>query len=348
MSRSSRRPTLADVAREAGVSVMTVSNVVNKRDDLVRQQTQRRVLDAVGKLGYRPQIHARSLRLSRSWCIGLLIATQGADSLATPWTSRMVAGLSNVLSQSGFGLLLDIRSMESIDESVLLKLSNTDGIVAIISGDDELRRLTWAKLGALKQPIVALQETLDIGTDRDFSLVRQNEFESAFLLAEHVLRQGASDLRFLEPKYFRPNFAQRSKGIAAAVSQTVGASVRVVQCSDETFRSVEEAVGNDIKLNGPPDAYLASNESMALATLSTLEAAGYSVPADIKLTGFNAFDLWFFAKRKITTISFPAIEIGARAGKLMIDRLVGKSFSEKLTVFSGEFLQGDTTQVEDP
>src|SRR5579872_3120348 len=100
MKRYKAKPTLADVARKAGVSVMTVSNVVNGHAHLVRDKTQKRVTNAIQALGYRPHIHARALRLSRSWTIGMMITARMSDFPAAPWLSKVLAGLSNRLSEN--------------------------------------------------------------------------------------------------------------------------------------------------------------------------------------------------------------------------------------------------------
>ena len=338
----SRRPTLLDVAREAKVSVMTASNVVNNRSP-VRLETQRRVRKAIQRLGYRPQSQARGLRLARSWAIGMQIVMKKPDFLASPWMGRMVAGLSNTLNQGGYGLLLHSQSADALDESVLLKLANTDGLITILSGPDEERMAILKRLLALKQPVIALQETLVPRPGADFAVVRQDDFEGAAKLAAHLLDQGSRRLVFLAPDFSWPNMVERTRGLELTVTRTRGASLRVVMCKDENYESVESTIVRELTDHGLPDAFVAGNEPIALAVLDVVERNGYSVPKDVMLTGFNAFDLWFFARKRITTIDFPAYEIGVRAGETMLGRLQTGRFSRRVDVFPHRFIQGVTT-----
>jgi LacI family transcriptional regulator len=337
------KPTLSDVAKEAGVSIMTVSNVVNGRVELVRAETRQRVLETVHKLGYRPHSHARGLRLSRSSVIGMLVVMRQSDFLAAPWMSRMVAGLSNALNEQGYGLLLHSQSPDALDESVLLKWAHSDGLIAILSGPDREREDIWKKLVRMNQPVIALQETIVPRSGEDLAIVRQDDFDGAEKIATHLLARGARRLVFLEPDFSWPNMAERISAISAQVRKTRGASLKVVKCRDESYASVEASVLAELEASGLPDAFLAANEPIALAALDTIEGKGYRVPEDTMLTGFNAFDLWFFARKRITTISFPAYEIGVRAGQTMLARLRSGRFPRKVEVFPAEFVQGDTT-----
>ena len=92
-----------------------------------------------------------------------------------------------------------------------------------------------------------------------------------------------------------------------------------------------------------PAPSLEPTNSIALATLNVLEFGGYSVPGDVSLAGFNASELWFFAKRKITTIGFLPYEIGIQAAQSMLDRLESGNFSTRLKVLPAELIVGDTT-----
>lgn len=322
---------------------MTVSNVVNNRVDLVRGDTQKRVSNAINKLGYRPQSQARGLRLSRFWAIGMQIVMRKTDFLAGSWMSRIVAGLSNTLNEQSYGLLLHSQSSEALEESVLLKAANTDGLIAILSGSDPERMAIYEKLVRLNQPVIALQETFVPWPGADLAILRQDDFDGGMKLAAHLLTNGASRLVFLVPDFAWPSMIERGRGLAAEVEKFGGASLRIVKCKDDNYASVEATVNRELKGTGLPDAFIAANEPIALAALDTIERNGYSIPEDVMLTGFNAFDLWFYAKKRITTIDFPAYAIGVRAGKTMLERLRSGRFPKTVDVFPAKFIQGVTT-----
>jgi DNA-binding LacI/PurR family transcriptional regulator len=321
---------------------MTVSNVANGRK-LVHPETEKKVRKVIQKLGYRPQSQARGLRLSRSWAIGMQIVMKKRDFLALPWMGRAVAGLSNTLNAHGYGLLLHSQSAEELSESVLLKHANTDGLIAMLSGPEGERKSILQKLNRLRQPIIALQETLIPGPNADFAIIRQDDRKGAAMLAEHLLAQGCRRIVFLTPDFSWPNMEERTRGLELTIGKQRDATLRSVMCNDDSYAAVESAVISELREHGLPDAFVAGNESIALAVLEVIERNGYRIPEDVKLTGFNAFDLWFFARKRITTIDFPAYEIGVRAGEAMLERLRMGRFQRKLDVFPGRFIQGVTT-----
>ena len=97
MKRSGSSVTLADVSKDAGVSVMTVSNVVRGKTDLVRLETRRRVEASIARLNYRPNLSARSLRLLENRSVGIVVADSDPAFLTDPFISRLVSGLSIVV-----------------------------------------------------------------------------------------------------------------------------------------------------------------------------------------------------------------------------------------------------------
>src|SRR5262245_42710231 len=106
---AARRPggvTIRDVALAAGVSAMTVSNLLNERAGTMRAETRRRIEAEIKRLGYRPHGMARSLRLAKQLSIGMIIIDEQPHYLADPFTTHIVAGLSNQLNSQGYGLLL--------------------------------------------------------------------------------------------------------------------------------------------------------------------------------------------------------------------------------------------------
>ena len=144
----SRTVTLADVSRDAGVSIMTVSNVVRGKSNLVRLETRRRVEAAIARLNYRPNLSARNLRLAHQHSVGILIADTDPAFLTDPFISRLVSGLSNYLSGRDYTLDVQGVAPERFESATILKKSGNDALCAIL----------WAERaapGALRLPSAA-------------------------------------------------------------------------------------------------------------------------------------------------------------------------------------------------
>lgn len=335
------RVSLADVAAAAHVSVMTVSNVVRGREDLVKQETRERVQAAIGALNYRPQTYGRALRTSRTSTIGLLIAVQEEDFLSSPWTSRMVAGLSNYLNRNDYGLLVHGQTPLKLEEALLLRLSNTDGLCVMLSGTSEVRQDLLRRVTQLGLPVVALQEHLDPTQFDDLAIVRQDDYGGGALVGRHLVRQGARRLAFLELAFSFPAMSQRMDGIRSELGKKKGAYVHKMECRGDTIKDVMAVTEKYLSEHELPDAFIAANERLALGLLASLKDRGIAAPDDVLLASFNAFDLWAYAINQVPTIDFPAYEVGARAGKRMIERLESGTFRTRTDILPAKLVRRD-------
>lgn len=346
MTRSSRPPrprtngrvSLADVASAANVSIMTVSNVVRGRVDLVKPGTRERVQAAIKALKYRPQTYGRALRTSKTNVIGLLIVTLDAEFLSSPWTSRMVAGMSNYLNKNDYALLVHGQTPLKLEEALLVRLSNTDGLCVMLSGSSEVRQDLLHRVTQLGVPVIALQEHLDPQQFADLAIVRQDDYGGGTQVARHLVQQGARRLAFLELALSFPAMSQRFDGIKSQLDATGGGYVHKIECRSELTAEVIAVTGQYLSANPLPDAFIAANERLALGLLAALRERGISAPGDVLVASFNAFDLWTYTLNHLPTIDFPAYALGACAGRRIIERLEHGAFRERIDVLPAALL----------
>ena len=135
-----QRITLREVAAAAGVSAMTVSNVLLGRLGRVSADTRARIEREINRLGYRPHSAARGLRTAEWRSIGMLVADDAPTFLAGGFMTNLVAGLSNYLSARDYALLLQGVSVNAFSDALLIKDIRTDGICSFLSGTDSFRR----------------------------------------------------------------------------------------------------------------------------------------------------------------------------------------------------------------
>ena len=230
---------------------------------------------SIDRLGYRPHLHARALRLSRGWAIGLLLVTRKSDFLASQWMGHVITGLSNYLSEHGYSLLLHTLHPDSLDSSLLLKWANTDALCVLLSGSDAERSGILKRLSRLNLPVVVLQETISLPRGDDMAIVRQDDFSGGKKLAEHLISQGARRLVYVKPDFSWPALAERERGITAGIANTSRTSLRSLECHDDSYEAVAESVSREIKVAGLPDAFLAANETIALSILDCIAPASW-------------------------------------------------------------------------
>ena len=169
------RVTLNDVAKAAGVSVMTVSNVINGKHGTVGGETRRRVEREIKRLGYRPHEVARSLRLSRSFSVGMIIVTSNPLMMAIQFISTLVTGATSALRERGYSLVTEAVHPDQFERSTLLRRAGLDGIIAHLAGNDRERACYQKLLKSNGSPLVFIQDRPLIQL-KDHCCINQDDF----------------------------------------------------------------------------------------------------------------------------------------------------------------------------
>jgi LacI family transcriptional regulator len=318
-----RAVTLKDVALAAGVTPMTVSNVLNKRSSQVSKETRDKVLVAIEQLGYRPHAIARRLRSGRRNAIGMLVLDDVPAFLSDPFTNQVIAGLSNVAADNGYSLVLQGVRYANFDNAPLLSQLEADGVCALLSGSSEQRRTLVARLTSLGIPLVLVQEKV---VAPGVCTIRQNDRGGAVEIARHVLSRGARRIMMLLPAEEWPAMIEREAGVREACA-AAGAELIIVRCGDEGLADTQAALAAAIETHGVPDAVVGGNDRMAMAALKWLAENGFKVPDTVRVTGFNAFDFSTYTSPALTTVRSAAYEMGRRAGQELLANLRTGSFT---------------------
>lgn len=337
-----RQVTLKDVAQRARVSVTTVSNVINGKFYHVTEKTRERVQGIIDDLGYKTSLPGRSLRLSRRFTIGLIVIDPSPTFIADPYTTFLVAGLSNSLSRKGYGLLLQGTTLAELSEVLMLRHSLVDGICLFPSGTARQRRAVYKTLARHREPLVIIQDGVSSMME-DVLSIRQDDTGGGALLAEHLLKSGCGKLVFLTGAHRWPALDAREKGVLAAVRKAPGASCAVVRAEEDGVDALEAALADHVRRCGFPDAILGGNDQLALIAQSWLANQGRKVPDEVKVTGFNAFDFALYARPRLTTIRSPAYALGELAATALLERLEKGAFAQNRIVLPVSFERGDST-----
>ena len=312
----------------AGVSVMTVSNVVRGQDRLVNAETRKRVEKVISRLNYRINVSARNLRASEEYSVGVIIANDDPAFLNDPFISRLLSGLSNFLSSLDY--TLDVQGVlpERFEKATILKKSGNDALCAILCGPLDLRRHHISLLQRLNQPVVIFQEVCK-SPSPDIAIIRQDDHAGGQIIAQHLLKRPLKKAMFLRPRRDWSAIEQREMGIRAGLSRA-GKTIQVstLVAPSEAFDQVQQCVEAWLADNRP-DAIIAATDIMAIAAFKACESTGLRVPQDIMVSGFNGFDAWRYTQPTITTMMSPAYEMGRLAGESLIARLREGRFKKR-------------------
>jgi LacI family transcriptional regulator len=338
-----RNVTLKDVAVTAEVSTMTVSNYVNGKFQFMSKDTRKKVERAIKRMGYRPHLAGRDLRLSKGLTIGLILLDESPTFLADPFNTYVVAGLSNYLSARKYCVLLQGVTPENFKHSSIIKNNRTDGICVIMSGNDTLRRAAMKTLVDLGHPLVLFQESAR-SASKDVCSIRQDDKDGGVQIATHLLERGVRSIVMLVPRLSWPALIAREQGIRQTIEKSGGTvTLAVVRSGDGGFSDTQQALTAAIASKKLPDAIVAGNDQMGIAAMKLVRERGVKVPDDVLITGFNAFDFRQYTDPILTSVRSPAYDMGARGGEEMLRRLNEGKFATREVVFPVQIKHGGST-----
>ncbi len=338
----SNRTTLKDVSIAAGVSVMTVSNVIRGRTGAVSDKTRTKVEREIKRLNYRPNVSAQNLRASASRSIGMVISDDDPAFLSDPFISQLVSGLSNVLSANDYSLDIQGIVPEKFGKANILSKASNDALCAILCGPEQERQLNIDFLKSINQPTVVFQEPVRC-RGADIAIVRQEDEGAGHQLGVHLVARKVKKVLFIRPNTDWPAVEQRERGLRLAFDE----ASRKVDCETiksvtESFDDVQDAVRQYLA-HSKPDAIVGATDPMGIAAMRMCEDQGFNVPRNVKVAGFNGFQAWKLATPTLTTVLSPAYEMGRRAGEVLLERLNTGQFERKNIVFPTQLVVGDST-----
>jgi LacI family transcriptional regulator len=307
------QPTMADVAKLAGVSAMTVSRVMNGKG-LVRESTRRKVAEAVAALNYTPNQEARNLAGSKPIRVGFLYSNPSAAYL-----SEFLVGL---LGQSGLNnvqlFVEKCEDAEREDEQALRLIGNgLDGVILPPPLCDSRAVLARVKEADIPAVVVACGQP-----DPDVGAVSIDDYEAAHAMTRQLVNLGHQRIGFVVGHPNQTASARRLDGYRAAIAET-GADTDedlVVQ-GMFTYRSGLDAAEHLLGLAERPTAIFCSNDDMAAATVAVAHRLGLDVPGDLSVTGFDDTVLATTIWPELTTVRQPIAEMAREAVQALVRRV---------------------------
>lgn len=316
-----RRPTIKDVAREAGVSFKTVSRVLNG-DRRVNAEMRAAVEAAQVGLGYRPHRAARSLRTSRTYAIALLAGSRdepaaGARAPFPEYLGDIVAGCARACRPAGFHLVLELiaygdRRQAAAVTSALLDDVGPDGVILI----PPLCDLNWLieLLETRGIPFARVMPGIELDRGACFSA---EDFDAARALTERLLAAGHRRLAHIAGPPDHLAARARREGFEAALAACPDAR-GVVGEGDFYLESGEREAMRLLSVPDRPTALFAANDGMAAGALKAAAALGLSVPDDLAVAGFDDSSVATLTTPPLTSIRQPTAELARHAAAALI------------------------------
>ncbi|TDO84362.1 LacI family transcriptional regulator [Halanaerobium saccharolyticum] len=332
--------TLKDIAKKAGVSITTVSRVINNKDSVIpiKDDTKNKVLEIAAELNYRPNINARSLSTKKSYNLGLIL-----DYL-DPYFSDIVNSIEKSSREKNYNLILSMLNNKSFEEIInnLLYQSSIEGI--LIGGTKKLikKNRIFNKLKKLNVPIVLIAHYFN-----DIPSINIDDFRGGYLAAEHLIELGHQKIAIITgPDYEnRKDSQQRLMGYKKAITEN-SIELREDYILEGNY-SYHSGYQNMKKLLGNrelPTAVFAAEDQMALGALKAAYELGVRIPEDISLIGFDNIIQSRYSTPSLTTISQPRREMGRAAINLLVSLIENEKdeFKEQ-QIFTPKLISREST-----
>ncbi|MCG7625776.1 LacI family DNA-binding transcriptional regulator [Epibacterium sp. Ofav1-8] len=302
--------TIQDVAVAAGVSTATVSRTLSK-PSVVAKATREAVLSAVERTGYRVNATASNLRRQRTGSVIALL-----PNLANPFFSQILAGMSAVFRQAGYGLLVADTRAEPDPEGRLthyLRSGLADGIV-LLDGTLSAASLTRPA----RPPVVLACEWMQ----EDLPSVRSDNAGGGALAVAYLVGMGHRRIGHITGPQGNCLSQTRLDGFQAAITAQ-GAQTRAAWIFEGDFSMESGAAAAQawLGLTDRPSAVFCASDEMAIGFMGAVQHRGLRVPEDVSLVGFDNIEVAGHLSPPLTTIQQRRSEIGGRAARLLLDMI---------------------------
>jgi LacI family transcriptional regulator len=296
--------TIKDVAREANVSVATVSRVFNGGGP-VREETSRKIRDIAARLRYVPHGGARSLITSKTSTIGVLL-----PDLYGEFFSEVIRGIDLAARRSGYHLIISNSHQDKseIESAMRAMRGRVDGVI-IMSPDIDAEAL-MANLPD-SHPVVLLNCALRRGS---FDSVNIDNTRGTRAIVQHLIKHGHTRIAIITGSSRNFDGHERLLSYRATLrNASIEKNPRYEAPGNFTEDSGFEAAQQLLELRTRPTAIFAANDSMAIGALSALREAGVRVPEEIAVVGFDDISIARHLNPPLTSVHVPIAELGERA-----------------------------------
>lgn len=305
--------TMAEIAREAGVSTTTVSHVLN-RTRQVNEKTIERVYAAIERTGYRPSSIARALAGARTRSIGLAIS-----GISNPYFMDLVAAIEAEAAAHGHTLLLADTHDEPQKEFQMVQelvLRRVDGLILAPSAGARTSALRYLSTQAV--PVVLVDRLLPVNLDQ---VGNENE-EPTAKLVQHLVEVGHRRIGLIAGLRGLSTTEERIAGYRTGLLRNgLPVDEGLIDAGRIPYAPAHAAVSRMLDDAEPPTALVSGNNSLTIRVLRALRECGVSVPNDIALVAFDDFEWSDLFHPRLTVMAQPTREIGATAVQLLLSRI---------------------------
>ncbi len=336
--------TIFDVARASGVSSSTVSRVLNGFT-FIKSSTRQKVLKTANDLGYVANVQARSLAGGKSQIIGMLM-----PSLDTGYSVELAQSIDEALSARGYDLMVyTTRHKKGKEAQIVTTLGNlSDGLLLMVpSMDFEEEIQDYLEiLYQSRFPYVLIDQLDPSGRS---SSVNSSNFQGAYEATQYLIALGHRHIGFVSGTMTINSARERLAGYKAALSSArIKWQPALVVEGDFQFQQAYKATQQLLALPQRPTAIFASNDLSAFGVIAAIHQAGFKIPGDISVIGFDDIAQAATSYPKLTTVRQPLEQMGKLAVELLIEKIHRPDSAAKHLELATELIHRESCQARQP
>jgi DNA-binding LacI/PurR family transcriptional regulator len=306
-------PTAKEVAKQAGVSIATVSRVVNKQDS-VSPEVRTRVLLAIEALGYQPSRTAQRLRAKRGYVIGAVIS-----DIQNPFFTAVVRGIEDVAYRHGYSLILCNTDEDSDKERLYLDVMRAEAVAGVILATTVEDNPSVSHFIEDGIPVIAIDRRLN---DPRVDSVLVDSVQGTLEAMSHLIRLGHRRIGFISGPLTITTMRERRDGYILAHQQHgLPVSPELMRYSSARQTGGYAAALELLEQQPPITALLAMNNLIATGAFQAIRERGLRIPEDMSIVSFSDMPWAPLLQPPLTVVAQPDYDLGQKAAELLVERL---------------------------
>jgi len=332
-----KKPNIKDVADKAGVAQSTVSRVINNSEK-VSEETYSKVKNAIKKLGYKPNVLARSMRTGKTSTIAVLL-----PDLKNLFFSELIGSIELAAGKRDYRVFICNSNEDSNRERVLMKdllNRNVDGIIlSSVSGSENLEIIQELKQ---KIPLIVVDRKIK---GLNINTVAVDDHKGIYNATNYFIEKGHNNIAYVSGPLNKQIHETRLRGYTDALKDS-GFQKQNDLIIEENFRATggSNAVKKILSLNKKVTSIVFSNDMMAIGAIRALKSKGVKIPEEIELMGFDNIPLAQLIFPSLSTVAQPIKEIGLEAVKLLFSKMEEPSLHAREILLKTTFKFRETTK----
>lgn len=311
--------TQSEVAKKAGVSFITVSRVINNREN-VKEETRKKVLKVIKELGYYPNSLARGLNINKTFTIGIIVPFTN-HIFSTSYYVELLSGVEKACAEYNYHILLYPKKDEKdiIDYQQLFFERKVDGLI-IIAPEINDKQIKVINKNDIPCVVVDGRQS-----GKNIIFIDSNNLDGAFFATEYLIKNNHKDIGFISGSTYMRNGKDRLDGYLKALKRyklpvREGLIKNGNFSEDSGYIYMKELLSESQR----PTAVFASNDTMAIGAMRAVQEKDLTVPDDMSIIGFDDIKMLNFITPSLTTVKQFSFNMGYTASNYLIEKINGK------------------------